>query len=105
LYYDQQKKQIYQYKELKRRTDDLLNMPGSFHQYHQPNEMMFYERQQNFGFPITTTTAEGGVYTSTLGSKKPNALEGLTKVAGENIKTGHVQLDGDHTFGGVKKRE
>jgi hypothetical protein len=48
--------------------------------------MMFYERQQNFGFPITTTTT-GGVMTTITGDNKKNSIDGLTRLNAE-IKTG-----------------
>lgn len=62
--------------------------------------MMFYERQQNFGFPITTTTT-GGVMTTITGDNKKNSIDGLTRLNAE-IKTGQVQLE-DTTFGEGKK--
>lgn len=66
-----QKRQISEYKQQKRRTDEVLNMGLQ--------EGNFYERKQNFGFPITTTTAEGGVFTTTLGAAH-NAMDALTHV-------------------------
>ena len=48
---------------MKKRTDELLMMHGGPQKgknayYHQND--MFYERQEHFGFPITTTH-DGGV--------------------------------------------
>ena len=54
--------------------------------------MMFYERQQNFGFPITTTTADGAIVTKQLKAPpgqpgKQSGLDGLTRLNAD-IKTG-----------------
>jgi len=73
-FYEQQRKYINNYKVLKKKTDDLLMMPGGG--FSQNNDALnsFYERQQNFGFPITTTH-DGGIMSQF--KQNPNALEKL----------------------------
>jgi hypothetical protein len=60
---------------------------------------MFYERHQNFGFPITTTTNGGAVITTLTGNglnsslnAHPAGIDALTKLKAD-VKSGQVQLD------------
>jgi hypothetical protein len=52
---------------------------------------MFYERHQNFGFPITTTTNGGAVITSITGNGLNSSLnahpDALSKLKAE-VKSG-----------------
>ena len=67
--------------------------------YEQQNSM-FYERHQNFGFPITTTTNRGAVITTITGNGMNSSLNGhptsgidaLSKLKAD-VKSGQVQLD------------
>lgn len=98
-HYEQQRKHINDYKEQKHNTDQLLNHNAGHNKFYSSGDnglMMFYERQQNFGFPTTSTTT-GGVMTTITSDNKKNSIEGLTRLNAE-IKTGHVQLE-DTTFG------
>ena len=74
------------------------NFNNNLYQAGVQSDMMFYDRQQNFGFPITTTNAEGAMVTSTLGTAKVSGIDGLSRLNAE-IKTGHVQLE-DNAFSG-----
>jgi len=60
---------------------------------------MFYERHQNFGFPITTTTNAGAIITTVTNSNGMNSsLSGhhpgdpLAKMQAD-VRSGNVQLD------------
>lgn len=59
---------------------------------------MFYERHQNFGFPITTTTNAGAVITTVTGhgglNSSLNAHPGdaLSQLQAD-VRSGQVQLD------------
>ena len=96
-FYEDQRKQINQYKQLKARTDQLLSLPGlaTNNMYGGGNSgvSMFYERQ-NFGFPITTTTSDGGIVTQYSGANQQQikGIDGLTRLNAD-IKTGQVQLE------------
>ena len=67
--------------------------------YEQQNSM-FYERHQNFGFPITTTTNRGALITTITGNGMNSSLNGhptsgidaLSKLKAD-VKSGQVPLD------------
>jgi hypothetical protein len=60
---------------MKRKTDSLLSGSSGLNMYEQQNSM-FYERHQNFGFPITTTTNRGAVITTITGNGMNSSLNG-----------------------------
>jgi hypothetical protein len=60
---------------MKRKTDSLLSGNSGLNMYEQQNSM-FYERHQNFGFPITTTTNRGAVITTITGNGMNSSLNG-----------------------------
>lgn len=109
-FFDNQKKNLNLYRDQKRKADALLGaqISGSPPPVSMlfPGEMGgFYERKQNFGFPITTTSHGGVITTVTTGlnpgattqsMKHTNGLDGLTKLTAE-VKAGQVQLE-DMTF-------
>ncbi len=77
--------------------------------YHNPtSESLFYERHQNFAFPITTTTKDGDILTqmvlpSGTGMKiKQSGIEGLAKL-NQDAKSGKVELDDSTSFKGDGK--
>lgn len=71
---------------------DSNNHQSSDHTF----DPMFYERQQNFGFPITTTN-DGGFVLQKPAKVKNSGIDGLNKLNAD-IKAGKVQLD-DNAFG------
>ena len=83
---EEQRRYINEYKEMKRRTDSLLQGNGGIYQpggniysgfdHHQ--NPAFYERHSNFGFPITTTTTNGAVITTMTGPGVNSSLNGPT---------------------------
>jgi len=60
---------------MKRKTDSLLSGNSGLNMFEQQNSM-FYERHQNFGFPITTTTNRGAVITTITGNGMNSSLNG-----------------------------
>jgi hypothetical protein len=60
---------------MKRKTDSLLSGNSGLNMYEQQNSM-FYERHQNFGFPITTTTNRGALITTITGNGMNSSLNG-----------------------------
>lgn len=102
---EEQRRYINQYREMKRRTDSLLSgsgLQGNLFGGQFDQNPMFYERHQNFGFPITTTTNGGAVITSITGNGLNSSLnahpghqsgiDALNKLKAD-VKSGQVMLD------------
>lgn len=98
---EEQRRYINEYRELKRRTDSLLLGSGGVNKFgggqYDNQNAMFYERHQNFGFPITTTTNAGAVITTVTGNGLNSSLnahpgDALSRLQAD-VRSGQVQLD------------